>query len=911
METADDLFSALISITAFDLEWRLKDAIENDRHDEVRTMLDSEDDLLELPLQHKLGKGIIDASPLILAAILDKPSIIRLLLENGANADAEVSDLGATALHMAARFGSKESVDLLLSQRVDVNRRDRYGSSPLHLASQFNRHEIVACILDAQADLSQRDNADNTPFHYASMSGSREKLLLLWERGPKEQIKELNKYQNTPLHLACSRNHPEIVELLLDWGADIDQSGPDGETPLFAACAGGNDKIIEMLIRRDANIHARNSYGETPILCSCRAAQSNTLRPLIEHGASVLDVDQDGDNCFHKASFALRSQDSFDISMMFTTLANNQTNIDHTNKRGHSPLHLACIMQKFEHVKCLLDLGADVNLKNHRNGFSALMQACAYPDIRIVQLLLQRGADITSTNKNGETALMIACDNNQLEHVKTLIQHNEAVVAVWDKWGHTPLSSAVARGHIDIALEILATTIYFPLQPAQEKAFTERTCSPERIVLRIEEGLLKSLENNRDYKLEQLQAILHWAIANGSIQLAQCCIFHNAQVLQLERSGATWLHVAAQYGDHEFIKHLQFMTDPLGTTVGQIYAGSADILAVAEGQITALHVAAVNHSVRTVEILLSMITDPLTRAEAIISRNSYGESPLSISIQQKHKGQQELFWKEFRRLETTGRSFMDSHRVLGTKVLEQLAKYEIPGHEDVLKELLQKWFRDEPPRNHQDFTTLHWAVYRSQAVVVWWLLSKGGYSSGYTIENALNLVPSPKYAHNDARYYIRELLLHPPQLIDQVANPNTEHITSKPALMDDSNPSLSLQGNIVDIYTAGETISIPYTKASVRDIIYEKGPEYLMKNSGENWEENSLDELKRTLERATHDASDPPSPSPGTFESAQNRTVGAFMLRWIHLPVNEVSPPGRCSFQYLVSVNTYTTHSCI
>ncbi|KAI2616109.1 hypothetical protein GGR54DRAFT_611210 [Hypoxylon sp. NC1633] len=876
MSTSDDLAS-----TAPSVEQQLREAIQNDRYDELKRLLGSGGDLLERPLQYEFNEDgstlILYVSPFVLATALGKTSIVALLLENGAMVETELHGIGGTALHLAARYSPKDIMDLLLSKadKAEINRQDQKGSSLLHLASRYNQHEVVAYLLDEQAAPNQLDNDGNTPFHVASMYGSKESLQLLWERGAKEQINVLNKYLNGPLHLACLNNHSDTAELLLDWGANVNQPGPNGATPLFHACSGGNDTMIDMLAERGADIHARNHDGDTPILFSCWQSQANSLEPLSRRNASVLDVNKDGNNCFHMVVY--NQEPSGDPEDTLSALFSNGANINHANNLGFSPLVVACIKQNLKLVKHLLDLGADINHQGPLTKATALMEACCNSDAEIVEILLRRGADTTLTNNNGLAALALACRFNQLEHVRALIRHG-VMVGVRDKVGFTPLFTAAVYGDIDIALEILATSAYFPSHPAREIAFTERSSNPA-IVRRIEEELLKDFGHARYNELEHLQIVLHWAVSNGAFELAQRCILHNRQVLQLKRRGATWVHIAAQYGEHGFIKHI---------VGGETPADGIDVLAVAEGQITALHVATVNGSVETLKVLLSTIPDQIDRAQAIIKRNIQGESPLSISIKRKNKDQQDLLWKEIRQLGTVGVNFIHSHKGLGGKILELLAKYEKPGREDVLKELLRKWFRGE---SEQDFTTLHWAVYRSQAVVVWWLLSKGGYSSGYTIESARNLVPAEKYSKTDVRYYIRQLLLHPPPVLDRVANPNDEQITSVPALMDETNASLSKQGSIVDIYITGETTSIPYTKASIRDIIYEEGPESLMKNPKENWGEHNLDELKRTLEQSIYEGRDPHSLGsmiPQSSDEPSYEAAGALKLRWIHLPVNEL-----------------------
>ncbi|KAI8966140.1 ankyrin repeat-containing domain protein [Daldinia sp. FL1419] len=115
------------------MEYQLREAIKNDHYDEVKSLLDSRNELLEIPLQYEFVEDktaiTLNVSPLILATAFGKSSIVELLLNNGAKADAEVPSLGGTALHLAVRYGPRDVVDLLIP-KVDINRKDRNGPTP-------------------------------------------------------------------------------------------------------------------------------------------------------------------------------------------------------------------------------------------------------------------------------------------------------------------------------------------------------------------------------------------------------------------------------------------------------------------------------------------------------------------------------------------------------------------------------------------------------------------------------------------------------------------------------------------------------------------------------------------------------------------------------------------------------------
>jgi ankyrin repeat protein len=69
----------------------------------------------------------------------------------------------------------------------------------------------------------------------------------------------------TPLHLATSSCHTNVVALLLDKGARIDSAEKDGATPLHFAAQEGCLDAVRLLLDRDANVNARDKQGRTPL----------------------------------------------------------------------------------------------------------------------------------------------------------------------------------------------------------------------------------------------------------------------------------------------------------------------------------------------------------------------------------------------------------------------------------------------------------------------------------------------------------------------------------------------------------------------------------------------------------------------------------------------------------------------
>lgn len=98
----------------------------------------------------------------------------------------------------------------------------------------------------------------------------------------------------SPLHEAVLNDHVQIVELLLRNNADINAPDEEGTTPLMMAVAGGRLELVEYLVDRGADVNRRNDYGDTVL--DCAIAQNHQavytyLASLVEKSL-LLDVQQ-------------------------------------------------------------------------------------------------------------------------------------------------------------------------------------------------------------------------------------------------------------------------------------------------------------------------------------------------------------------------------------------------------------------------------------------------------------------------------------------------------------------------------------------------------------------------------------------------------------------------------------------
>lgn len=124
-----------------------------------------------------------------------------------------------------------------------------------------------------------------TPLHWAAQHGHVEVVQTLIDNGADVNARDV--FGRTPLHLAVG--HPRIISLLLDAGANVDARDSLSNTPLHRAVP--SIESVDALIRAGANVRAENTSGNTPLDIAMRYGNSRRsvaiVQRLVEAGAGV------------------------------------------------------------------------------------------------------------------------------------------------------------------------------------------------------------------------------------------------------------------------------------------------------------------------------------------------------------------------------------------------------------------------------------------------------------------------------------------------------------------------------------------------------------------------------------------------------------------------------------------------
>lgn len=91
--------------------------------------------------------------------------------------------------------------------------------------------------------------------------------------------------RDTPLFVASSQGHYQVVELLLDKRANVNQDANDGCTPLISASLKGHQQMVELLLSKGAIIDQPDKEGFTPLKAAASQRHTAVARVLLQHGA--------------------------------------------------------------------------------------------------------------------------------------------------------------------------------------------------------------------------------------------------------------------------------------------------------------------------------------------------------------------------------------------------------------------------------------------------------------------------------------------------------------------------------------------------------------------------------------------------------------------------------------------------
>lgn len=252
---------------------------------------------------------------------------------------------------------------------------------------------------------------------------------------------------------AAEVGHHAIVKALLEYGADPEARDRTKRTAIFAAAQKGHCEALRILLAAGADANARDGNNQTLMLylASEKPERSgkwgeDVVRILLGTNLDLEAKDRDGRTALLWS--AALGRESL-ATLLLTGRETDCADINTTNHRGKTALHLAAENNRITLVRLLLQHGANINARSD-GGWTALHNVADKGHVEIARLLLEWGARVNGTTSSGMTALHWGSRNGHLAVVDLLLRQPGVRRNLKDSFDSTPMLGAAENGHLEI-----------------------------------------------------------------------------------------------------------------------------------------------------------------------------------------------------------------------------------------------------------------------------------------------------------------------------------------------------------------------------------------------------------------------------------------------------------------------------
>ncbi len=255
----------------------------------LQTALDHQDEaymklLVKFPIEKwKCNTLSEPCTSLIHQAACDgKLHYIPQLQQLGADISAKAGSLEMTPMHMAARNGHVECIELLNQLKADVNKCDGCGRSPIYVAAERGQTQCVHLLYQLRADVNMCDGTGRSPVLAAAQRGHAACIQLLSHMA---DVNKCDDYGKSPVYAAARFGKADCIKLLHQRGGDINKCAEDGSSPVYAAAMSGNAECIQLLHDLGADINNCNNNGYPPLFAAALNKNTECTRLLVHLGS--------------------------------------------------------------------------------------------------------------------------------------------------------------------------------------------------------------------------------------------------------------------------------------------------------------------------------------------------------------------------------------------------------------------------------------------------------------------------------------------------------------------------------------------------------------------------------------------------------------------------------------------------
>ena len=382
----------------------------------------------EMMSDDKLTRERMAMKALPFAAGSGHEDMVELLLKEVPIEVLRGSNEAPRAVAKAAEQGHQGVVERLLAAGLDVD-LESDGYTPLQQACWNCRRDMVEYLLATGADVNKATNfMQRTPLFLSSIIGHREVVELLLDAGA--EVDKTDEKGQSPLYASSVRGRKDVVKLLLDAGAEVDKmTDRDGCTPLVAASSEGHREVVKLLLDGGAEVDKADNAGRMPLFHAGSWDHTEVVQVLLDSGA---DLDREVNR--YPGATRLHWASKVGLLGMVRSLLEAGADVNSQDDKGETPLHWAarggndCSAV----AELLLASGAEVDKESNILTFP-LSIAAEYGNTKVCSVLLRAGADINKeTDEEGSTAICTAVYNDEAGAALLLMQWEPSLTGLDD-----------------------------------------------------------------------------------------------------------------------------------------------------------------------------------------------------------------------------------------------------------------------------------------------------------------------------------------------------------------------------------------------------------------------------------------------------------------------------------------------
>ena len=360
---------------------------------------------------------------------------------------------GQTVLHLAAKSGSSQMVDIILEANEHlINKVDNLGNSALITAAKLRHEEFVLELLRHKPNLNLTGEQDRNVLHWVALNGLSQAIIALSEelvQDPEMYRKIVNAQDclgNTGVILAAQSRQDDCVQYLLRIGCDVQIKGQYGRNLLqWLSIHGCSSETFQLVMTYEIDVNSLDDGNNSALVLATANRNYEIVGALLDY-FSECDVNAQGTEgkcTLHWLAYR------GNLHMLQKVLRTNKCNLNIQDEDGKTPL-LTCA--EFKRVQCFTELvnhGAKINLRSN-SGISALHCVAEAGLQYCVEISLQAGAILNLQEEHGgRSALTLAAEQGHVKVMRMLIDAN-CDVTLQEQDGKTALWYMAQQGRLDM-----------------------------------------------------------------------------------------------------------------------------------------------------------------------------------------------------------------------------------------------------------------------------------------------------------------------------------------------------------------------------------------------------------------------------------------------------------------------------